>query len=35
VAFLEGENLFKGQGQDFLRFLKNLAAEADAVERNR
>jgi hypothetical protein len=35
VAFLEGENLFQGQGQDFLGFLKNLAAEADAVQRNR
>ena len=35
VAFLEGENLFQGQGQDFLTFLKNLAAQADAVQRNR
>ena len=35
VAFLEGENLFQGQGKDFLQFLKNLAAEADTVQRNR
>jgi hypothetical protein len=35
VAFLEGENLFQGQAKDFLQFLKNLAAEADAVQRNR
>jgi hypothetical protein len=35
VAFLEGENLFQGQGKDFLQFLMNLAAEADAVQRNR
>ena len=35
VAFLEGENLFQGQGQDFLQFLKTLAIDADAVQRNR
>lgn len=35
VAFLEGENLFQGQGKDFLHFLQGLAAEADAVQRNR
>ena len=35
VAFLKGENLFQGQGQDFLQFLMRLAAEADAVQRNR
>ena len=35
VAFFESENLFDGQGRDFLHFLKNLAVEADAVQRSR
>lgn len=35
IAFFKGEGLFEGQGSDFLAFLNKLAAEADAVQRNR
>lgn len=35
IAFFKGEGLFDGQGNDFLQVLNTLAAEADAVQRNR
>lgn len=35
IAFFKDEGLFEGQGRDFLGVLNKLAAEADAVQRNR
>lgn len=35
IAFFKDEGLFQGQGRDFLETLNKLAAEADAVQRNR
>ena len=35
IAFFKDEGLFEGQGSDFLQVLNKLAAEADAVQRNR
>lgn len=35
IAFFKDEGLFEGQADDFLQFLNRLAAEADAVQRNR
>lgn len=35
IAFFKGEGLFEGQGNDFVQFLNQLAAQADAVQRNR
>ena len=35
ITFFKGEGLFEGQRNDFFQFLNRLAAEADAVQRNR